>query len=127
MEWLFAAFGLLISAYIIFMWIKFTAFKSELMNELGRHGVPYGEAENLYTHLRDQVHKLRGNGLTTAEIAEKLSNSLKRARASQLLSLSDEQQDIDANLEKARSLVLYISGALEPQFIVLKGPDGSLP
>ena len=47
---------------------KFTNFKSSLMNEFGRNGISFQEADRIYTRHRDPIHAMHNAGVAVPEI-----------------------------------------------------------
>ncbi|MDG2467300.1 MAG: hypothetical protein P8N97_08775 [Alphaproteobacteria bacterium] len=77
---IFLIIVLIVIAIVGFMFIKFSMFKSRLMNAFGRHGLPYTLADDIYTQYSKRIHKLHAEGFTPEQIAthiiEELDNIL---------------------------------------------------
>jgi hypothetical protein len=54
--------------FIVIQGSKFTNFKSNLMNEFGRHGISFQEADRIYTRNRDRIHVMQNEGMPIPEI-----------------------------------------------------------
>ena len=51
---------------------KFANFKSQLMNELGRRGMDFQSADNLYTVMADEINQLHQDGISVSVIVDKI-------------------------------------------------------
>lgn len=66
---IFLIIVLLVFAIVGFIFVKFSMFKSRLMNAFGRLDVPYHLADNIYTQYSKHIHKLHADGFTPEQIA----------------------------------------------------------
>ncbi len=63
-----AVIGGFVVAYTIWMFLKFSNFKSRLMNEFGRQDVPYKVADHVYFRAGDFINSMHANGAQVEEI-----------------------------------------------------------
>lgn len=76
--------GLILAAGVALLYTKFANFKSKLMNELGRRGLAFDQADMLYTIYRDKVHDMHNNGCSIDIIVDSIisNRDLRQERAS---------------------------------------------
>jgi hypothetical protein len=63
-----AIFGLVAILWLVFLFVKFSGFKSKLMNEFGRHGVDFETADIFYAQHPEFVNGLYSSGLSPSKI-----------------------------------------------------------
>ena len=69
MEYLVVLSVIVIGA-ILYLGGRFTNFKSQLMNELGKRGLDYQSANSLYTVMAHDISKLHHDGVSISVIAD---------------------------------------------------------
>lgn len=68
-EYIFIVIGaLVVIGLIAIKWIKFVIFKSELMNEFGRQGVSYQDADQIFTKFGNQISMMHHSGMPVEKI-----------------------------------------------------------
>lgn len=73
---LIIAVAVLVVIFLVIQGGKFTNFKSSLMNEFGRNGIPFKEADRLYTQYRNTIHALHNAGMSVPEIVNTVRNEI---------------------------------------------------
>ena len=63
-------FAVIVIGAILYLGGRFTNFKSQLMNELGRRGMDYQSANSLYTVMANDINKLHHEGVSVGVIAD---------------------------------------------------------
>lgn len=63
--------GFSVVAYFIFIGARFTNFKSRLMNEFGKLGLPFKDADIIYYKNSNTIHELHHDGMPIDQIARK--------------------------------------------------------
>lgn len=119
-------------AYIIYLGSKFTNFKSKLMNEFGRHGIPFEVADALFTKERDDINSMYHSGMPVDQIVNRY---LKRADSMHMsvpfADLSVKKQyyteRANENDNKTRKIVDFVSKSLSIQQALFINEDGNLP
>ncbi len=65
---IFAIIGLVVVLWLAYLFVKFTGFKSKLMNEFGRQGVDFETADIFYAKYSEFVNGLYSSGHSPADI-----------------------------------------------------------
>ena len=124
----FAAIAVL--AWIIFLGINFTSFKSQLMNEFGRRGVPFETADEVFFRERVAINRYHQNGIPIDQIVDlyvvKDQPRGDTAASKKLSSNPDIERD-QAEQEKSYAIVDLVSGTLIGQNILFSNRNGTLP
>jgi hypothetical protein len=115
MEWIIGVSALLIVTYLVFKWLKFTHFKSELMNELGQHGFTYKEADILYTRLSSVVHTMLSDGASARQIANAIAQSVDFSDPSIEQTPGARVNSKAADTPDASKVVIFVANALRIQ------------
>ncbi len=126
----FAAIAIL--AYIIFLGAKFTNFKSKLMNEFGRRGVPFAIADNIFFRERSEINDLFHSGMPIDQIVDRYiarehSNEAPVTVVSANLTSKDEKPGKPSRQDKSKAIVKFVSNALGVQQALFLNEDGTLP
>lgn len=56
--------------FIAFIFVKFSNFKSKLMNEFGKRGMTYSSADTLYALFSSQIHNMHQAGYPISDIVD---------------------------------------------------------
>ena len=67
---------LVVFAVIAFMFVRFSMFKSKLMNAFGRLGVPFQMADTIYTQHSKYINDLHHQGHSAEMIAQHIVEEL---------------------------------------------------
>lgn len=70
------AFIIIIGIYLAYLWIRFSSFKSEVMNELGQRGISYTAADALYTLWSNEIHRMHHDNMPAAQIADIITDNV---------------------------------------------------
>lgn len=68
----FAIIGGMVLLYLAYTFVKFSSFKSKLMNEFGRRGVPFQVADEAYAKAGDFINTMHANGQTVDSIVDEV-------------------------------------------------------
>lgn len=119
-------------AYVVFLGVKFTNFKSKLMNEFGRRGVPFEIADSIFFQHRDDINNLHHSGMPIDQIVDRYAISEPptaelAAGASKITSLPEPWIEDAAPKEKSSAIVEFVAGTLGIQQALFLNEDGTLP
>lgn len=119
-------------AYIVYLGVKFTNFKARLMNELGRRGVPFDMADDIYFRQGDRINNLHHDGMPVDQIVDKLMGTQPSVsgNASRAGLDSGPQKESDASLEETKrkfAIANFVADSLAVQKALFQSADGSLP
>lgn len=119
-------------AYIAFTGLQFVNFKSKLMNEFGRRGVPFAIADGIFTRSRDQINSLHHSGMPINQIVDRhlpqnsRNQGLSEASAS-TSNFYDFPDADDQKNEKVHDIVKFVSTVLRMQVAFILNDRASLP
>ena len=68
----FAIIGGMVVLYLAFTFVKFSSFKSKLMNEFGRRGIPFEVADIAYAKTGDFINTMHANGESVEVIVDEV-------------------------------------------------------
>jgi hypothetical protein len=68
-----AIIGGAVVVYLAYVYIKFSAFKSKLMNEFGRRAILYEVADHFYTEARHLINTMHADGQTITSIVDEVT------------------------------------------------------
>jgi hypothetical protein len=67
-----AILGGVVVLYIGYTFVRFSSFKSRLMNEFERRGVSFSTADEVYFRLGDFINSMHANGASTDKIVDEV-------------------------------------------------------
>jgi len=119
-------------AYIIYLGINFTNFKSKLMNEFGRRGIPFEIADNLFTRERDGINSLHRSGMPVDQIVDRYLKQAKSMEVSVPIADTDFDTQINSRRDykrenKSNNIVEFVVKTLGVQQALFLNEDGTLP
>lgn len=68
----FAIIGGVVLLYLAYLFVKFSNFRSRLMNEFGRRGVPFQVADEVYAKAGDFINSMHANGESVDTIVDEV-------------------------------------------------------
>lgn len=113
--------GLAIAAYVGFTFVKFSMFKSRLMNEFGRHGVRYEEADEVYYRESKTINKLYHAGVSVDEIVDRFLPIASTSRAESVHASAPALQT--SKKEKLEGIVKLVVSVLNAQKAIIESTD----
>ncbi len=122
----------LVACYVVYTGFKFANFKSQLMNEFGRRGVKFHEADAIFTSERDDINNLHHAGMPIDQIVDRYAvkqpfdegQQTRSSAGKKLVEKPTEDELLDA---KAESVVDFAIKILSLQTALFLNEDGGMP
>jgi len=118
--------------YIIFLGVKFSNFKSKLMNEFGRQGVPFEIADDIFFRERNEINNLHHSGMPMDQIVDRYlaregaREASPRSVGTNLASGDEVQRNTMPN-EKSSAIIEFVAQILGVQQMLFMNEEGTLP
>lgn len=113
------AIAVILAVAVAFLYVKFANFKSKLMNELGRRGLTFDQADVLYTIHINKVHEMQNNGSSIDAIANMIisnTNSVEES-ASKKLVVPEPSRNQDSH-EKEKNVIVMVTETIAMQLML---------
>lgn len=134
-------------AYLLYLGVKFSNFRSQLMNEFGRRGISFEAADKIFDLAKDEINTLHHAGMPIDQIVDRYASSdvfgdTHRGRsnstssternsppmhAMKQLAQEDTIRDSTPEDDKALAIIKFVSRVLGIQRMLVDEGKDSLP
>lgn len=130
--------------YFLFLGVKFTSFKSKLMNEFGRRGVRFDEADTIFAEASEDISKLHHAGMPIEQIVDRyMPNETHKGETqheqsgltltnddhelSRVRGRKENSEDIGHEDDKSSTIIKIVSRLLHAQQSLFLSASGEFP